>query len=1217
MANNEFLITNIVSNEAMNELKKLQSELETVTTLYANLAKEIAKDSGSNPKTFDELAQKARNYESSLEQLNKASDEMTGIQRKQLSVLKQVSEQLGNMSSLGKLNTVMGQFVKNIQAVNEMLEKLASVSQQASDTQNQAATGTQQAATTMQQASQQLKQAELNYQSITKAIEEYNNDVVKLAEANAANRLEMSSLSADMKKVNTEYKNGGISLEEYKSKTAALKLEYDKPKASVQQNDALIRNHATAIVSTSGSYYEMNAAMLELQKRYKALSDADRNSQFGQNLVKQANEINAKLKEIDAQFGNYQRNVGNYASGWNGLNVSIQQIGRELPSLAVGLNTFFLAISNNLPMLADELARAKNEYNALKAAGQAATPVWKQVVSSLLSWQTALTVGITLLTLFGKDVIEWVGNLFKAKKGTDALKESQEALNTVQREGSKNAQNEIVQLKVLYNATQDTNRSMDERKKAVDELQRQYPDYFGNLSQESVLAGNAKNAYDALAKSIVASARARAAQDKMVENAKEILGLEEKMAAATAKRDQAQEKANLAISRYNELAHEITDDMSELERTTAEAANRPLKDNMDAANARVMALNNEIDEYKNGIERLEKLNESLGGSIDIDALLSGGESAGDSNDYASYIKKITQDLNKTRIELLQEGREKEIAEINADYAERMAAITGNTQEEIELRENLEELKGRAIQEVNEKYDKELLEIERKNLENRLASIGENSQQELDERLKIQLELNEMIRDAEVQAAEKEGLDTTAIIDKYEKMKNDIVMENLEERFGLIERSSDREIKEYELRAMQEKAVLEQQWKDGLINQTEYEQGIYDIGVKYSRLRLQTLIDEAKAQLQLSGLSEEQQREIERRIARLQSQLNGLGSGNSQADTKAIEQFQEALRNMQSTAEDSLGDTADLFKPMQQVMLGIAETAKKMGKDINDITFEDFWNNLDPKGRASLILQGFADIANGITSIMSSIFDSRIEALEEEQEANEEAYEQEVERIESLQESGAISTEEAEARKRAAEDRTKVKEEEIAKKKAELEQKQARWDKANSIIQAGIATALAVTKALPNFVLAALVGAMGAAQIAVIAAQQIPKYAKGTSDHKGGLAIVGDGGKREGVITDNGVYVTPDRPTLVDLPKHAQVIPDIRTLTSLEGIVSDFGRLDKRMREERDAGVMINLETDNSGLEQRVDANTAQLRKIEKMLKRHRRDAGFNWIARRV
>ena len=152
---------------------------------------------------------------------------------------------------------------------------------------------------------------------------------------------------------------------------------------------------------------------------------------------------------------------------------------------------------------------------------------------------------------------------------------------------------------------------------------------------------------------------------------------------------------------------------------------------------------------------------------------------------------------------------------------------------------------------------------------------------------------------------------------------------------------------------------------------------------------------------------------------------------------------------------------------------------------------------------------------------------------------------------------------------------------------------------------------------PNDALWAIIAAMGAAQIAVIAAQQIPKYAKGTKDHPGGLAIVGDGGRREGVVTDKGVYATPDKPTLVDLPRHAQVIPDLKDITRMDGMKSDFGLLEKQLREKRDAGVTVNVDNDIEPLERRLDANTRQLRDIGRMLKKKWRSEDFKRIYGRI
>lgn len=101
---------------------------------------------------------------------------------------------------------------------------------------------------------------------------------------------------------------------------------------------------------------------------------------------------------------------------FNMLNFQIQQVARELPALAMGPQMFFLAISNNLPMLTDEITRARQEYNALTASGEKATPVWKQVVSGIMSWQTALVVGITLLVVYGKEVGNWMKSMAGANK---------------------------------------------------------------------------------------------------------------------------------------------------------------------------------------------------------------------------------------------------------------------------------------------------------------------------------------------------------------------------------------------------------------------------------------------------------------------------------------------------------------------------------------------------------------------------------------------------------------------------------------------------------------------------------------------------------------------------------------------------------------------------------------------------------------------------------
>ena len=1166
---NEFVITDVVSKEALQQLKTLSLEFDSAKGKYVEFANTLAASSKTNPRTFDELSQKAHDYTSILEKLNKTQERMESIQTKHLTVLRQISQQFNSMSSLQKLNILFEQFSKNVKNASDMLAGLSSSSNQVASAQENAAKSTQTASDTINQASAQLQAANMNYASIIDTVQAYDSEVTKLTADTIANKEAMKKILSDIRELNKSYKAGEITLTEYINQSSLLKQRHSELIAQNQQYSALIKNHSTYVISASGSYNEMNAAMLELQKRYKALSEADRESSVGKNLISQANSLNNKLKEIDAQFGNYQRNVGNYASSWNGLNVQTQQLLRELPSLTMSFNQFFLAISNNLPMFADELRRASEEFKRMKAEGLTAIPVWKQLLGSIFSWQAALVIGITLLSAYGSEIAKWIGSLFKAEKAVNEVASAETNLANARRKGISDSMKERTELEFLYKATQDTSRSMEERNAAVEELQKKYPSYFGNMSKEYILLGKANDEYIKLSKSIIETATAKAKMTEIENLSTRALDLSMKAAGKLMEIRKAEAETDYVDPFSGEII-KSADRVAHL-RKEYEGLTKDLRDVYSAQIALSRSI--KISDYTEGDDK-DKFKE-----------------------YAEYIKKITEDLAKSRIDLIADGRKKEIAEVSKEYEDRIKEIKGNSEKEIELRKNLETLKGKAIAEINDKYDKELLEIEKANLENRLASIGDNSNEELDKRLNLQIQLNNMMRDAEINDAEKNGNDVLAIRMKYMKRENDLIMQNLEERFGMIESNTDRMIDRQETAALEEANLLKKQYANGEIGKEDYEKRLYDIWVKYAKARLETLMKEVEAEMALLDPSSEKYQDLEDRLINLQSQINGINYDDATKKREEwIDKFKEGLSGMNSAARDALGETAGIFEGLSDIMVDVAEDGK--------LSFEN-------------MAQAVGKIVSGITSLMTDIYDARIENIEKEQEANDEAYDKEIERIESLEENGAISTEEAEARKRDAEKKTAAKNEELEKKKAALQEKQAKWDKANSIVQAGIATALAITKALPNLVLAALVGAMGAAQIAVIAAQPIPKYAKGTKDHPGGLAIVGDGGKKEGIITDNGLFVTPDKPTLVNLPAHAQVIPDLSYIYDRDGLTSDYGMIEKKLKDMRESGIVVNVNNDYSSLEREMKGNTRQLQNIGRMMKKANHIADYNWISNRI
>lgn len=1202
---NEFIITDLVDKKAVQQLKELRLEFDSTKGSYVELAKELAQGVKTNPKTFDELSQKARNYTSLLEKLNKTQENMASIQAKQLTVLRQVSQQLNSMSSLQKLNLLFEQFAKNIKNASDMLAGLSSVSNQVSSAQDNAAKSTQTASNIISQASTQLQAANMNYATIIDTVQAYDGEVTKLTADTIANKEAMKKIDADIKSLGKSYKDGEITLSEYIRQSSLLKQRHTELMAQNQQYSALIKNHSTAIISASGSYYEMNAAMLELQKRYKALSEADRESSVGKNLIAQANALNNKLKEIDSQFGNYQRNVGNYASSWNGLNVQTQQLLRELPSLTMSFNQFFLAISNNLPMFVDELKRASEEFKRMKAEGQTAVPVWKQLLGSLFSWQSALVIGITLLSAYSSEIIDWVASLFKAKKSISEIASAETNLANARRRGVSDSIKERTELDLLYKATQDNKRSMQERIAAIDKLRSKYPSYFENMSNEEILAGKATKSYKELRTELVANAIARAQLDKMTE--------------ISSQRYEAWIKRTNQYNTYLKAQRKEEEAKLALEKATQKAREKGIEEGSKRESVYLSKRRSDLEKAQEQTQKEEeawkfllkvttdydKTLEGMAKNINVGALVNDpgknnkayDDEKKKAEEYAEYIKKITEDLSKSKIELIADGREREIAEISKEYNDRIKEIKGRTDEEIELRKNLEMLKGKAIAEINDKYDKELLEIEKTNLENRLASIGENSNEELDKRLNLQIQLNNMMRDAEIKDAEKNGEDVVAIRMKYMQRENSLIMRNLQERIRLIEANTDKVVNEQETSALKEANIIKKQYANGEISKEDYEKKLYDIGVKYAKARLETLMKEAEAEMSLLDPNSEKYQELEDRLANLQAQINGINYDDATKKREEwIGKFKEGLSGMNSAARDALGETAGIFEGLSDIMVDVAEDGK--------LSFEN-------------MAQAVGKIVSGITSLITDIYDAQIENIEKEQEANDEAYDKEIERIEALEENGAISTEEAEARKRAAEDKTAAKNAELEKKKAALQEKQAKWNKANSIIQAGIFTALAITEALPNLVLAALVGAMGAAQVALIAAQPIPKYAKGTKDHPGGLAIVGDGGKKEGIVTNNGLFITPDKPTLVDLPAHAQVIPDLSYIYDRRGLTSDYGLLEQKLKNMREEGIVVNVNNDYSRLERKMESNTKQLQNIGRIMKKANHIADYNWISSRV
>lgn len=277
---------------------------------------------------------------------------------------------------------------------------------------------------------------------------------------------------------------------------------------------------------------QIEALEAEVARLSKTMSTTPKMDQSDN--IRQIETLQARIKELEEELGRVSKSAKAVSetaknttivpsdatkakSTFNGLNMSIQQLARELPVLSMGPQMFFMAISNNLPIFTDELARARKEYEAMIASGQKGVPVWRQVLSSLLSWQTALAVGITLTVAYGKEIGNWVTNLFRGKKALDTARMATERFQNTMLEGARNAQQEVVKLNLLYRAATDNARATDDRRDAVRKLKEEFSGYFKNLSDEQIMLGQANDTYKELIKNIYKYAKAQAAFKSLVD----------------------------------------------------------------------------------------------------------------------------------------------------------------------------------------------------------------------------------------------------------------------------------------------------------------------------------------------------------------------------------------------------------------------------------------------------------------------------------------------------------------------------------------------------------------------------------------------------------------------------------------------------------------------------------------------------------------------------
>ena len=364
----------------------------------------------------------------------------------------------------------------------------------------------------------------------------------------------------------------------------------------------------------------------------------------------------------------------------NNVKMSMQQIARELPALAMGPQMFFLAISNNIPMFTDALASARKEYEALTAAGKKATPVWKQVLSSLFSWQTAMAAAITLTVVYGKEIENFIKSMMSAGKASISLADAQKKINDSFTSGSSKVGDQIAKIRSLQEQWNHLGNNLKEKREFI----KDNADEFKKLDvaikdvddAENLLVKNTPAFIEAMA----LRAQAAAAQE---------LAAKEYARMLSAQADQKNAgKANVFQALYRGLFEVV--------------ANKGGKKEKDYFTAQINQAKEAGDVYTElGVKAEEAAKKILkAAGIDDYEKKDTGKSARDYQDELADARiKAQQKLEAARIAVMKDGIEKRQKLAKQELEETLAGI--NKQERDTLKKMEEAEKNRGVKSTPE------------------------------------------------------------------------------------------------------------------------------------------------------------------------------------------------------------------------------------------------------------------------------------------------------------------------------------------------------------------------------------------------------------------------------------------------------------------------------------------------------------------------------------
>lgn len=829
----------------------------------------------------------------------------------------------------------------------------------------------------------------------------------------------------------------------------------------IREANQIAQLQATIANSAEGSYNRLSAQYALNKIRLNQMSAAEREAaDSGKKLEAETNAIYQQMIKLQEATGNYRLSVGHYQKTWDGLGISISQVVRELPAAAVSLNTFFLGISNNIPMVVDEINRLRRQNELLAAEGKATVNVTGSIVKALFSWNTALVILLTVFSMFGKQIITWVGNLFKAK---NAVISTTKALDNIAKE------------------LEDTNNSYGNNIVKLKQLQQEWKNLETTAKKDQWIKDN-KSEFDKLG---IAVNDVTDAENIFINNTEAVINALKLRAKAAAAQELASKKYEEALIARNKAETEAAQGPSFWDKAKNAFVQSSLRGSVDGNNVVQANVNlaNQLSAEDFKKQRIKDLNDEANaaektGDAYFD-LAAGYEKAAKAELKAAGIdephktrkrepRDLTRTINQNDIKIQREYEESVTELLKDEYAKRRKAAADQVQDENNKLREMYRLNEEYVKNVDGKY-KKLTEDQKKQIDRQQELITKtiaNNLRALDLQLQ-QIQNEQKVASLQTQRNTINPTDTSAATEAAQNQESTVTTnvvvtrdasqmeaslveerklmeENLDLEYALILDTNKRLLEAGDNQARSEEEILIELNKKKLELWSEYDQKILDARERDIENQLELVKKGSEDELNLLL----QQNEVRRQLALAQNaakpaeQQVSTSVINAQFDKSAAQtkgSFQMTSFDEQQALDEAVFNEVkrseteitrfklEQEKARWQEQIRLAEaggldwsqaqidaaksTVKGIDRELSEL--DNFIMNIGKKGLGGTLLEklGFSDdqidalgdAVNIVIEQLQSIMDAEVqlaeqavEAAEKRVEAAQSAYDAEVE-----------------------------------------------------------------------------------------------------------------------------------------------------------------------------------------------------------------------------